>query len=181
MKIMFVLFSIAASAIPALAQTPPAPSEALLHVSTSFDLVVHAPYEKTAPLFGPEGERAWAGKHWNPAFIHPQPAADIEGAVFTIQHGPYKAVWVNTLFDQEARHFQYVYFLPDLMVTVIDVRFKPVNAKSTSVNVVYTRTALSSEGNEHVSAMSEGDKTAGIEWQKAIDEYLAGHKIDPTP
>jgi hypothetical protein len=68
-----------------------------LHLSTSFDLVVHAPYAKTAPLFGPEGERAWAGKHWNPEFIHPQPAADIEGAVFTIQHGPYKAVWVTTL------------------------------------------------------------------------------------
>ena len=179
MKIMFVLFSIAASAIPALAQTPPAPSEGLLHVSTSFDLVVHAPYEKTAPLFGPEGERAWAGKHWNPAFIHPQPAADIEGAVFTIQHGPYKAVWVTTLSDLSARHFQYVFFLPGLMVTVIDVRFKAVNENSTGVNVVYTRTALTPEGNEHVATMSEGDRTAGPEWQKSIDDYLA--EIDRAP
>src|SRR5271166_4025515 len=99
MKAMIVLFGIAASAFPALAQTSPAPPEALMHVSTSFDLVVRAPYAKTAPLFGPEGERAWAGKHWNPEFIHPQPAADIEGAVFTVRHGPVKAVWVNTLFD----------------------------------------------------------------------------------
>jgi hypothetical protein len=49
--------------------------------------MVHAPFAKAAPLFGPEGERAWAGKHWNPEFIHPQPARDVEGAVFTIQHG----------------------------------------------------------------------------------------------
>jgi hypothetical protein len=148
-------------------------------VSTSFDLVVHASYAKTAPLFGPDGERAWAGKHWNPAFIHPQPAADIEGAVFTIQHGPYKAVWVNTLFDLDARHFQYVYFLTDLMVTVIDVRFKPAGADATDVNVVYTRTALTVEGNEHVTEMIKGDKTAGKDWQKALDDYLAGSKADP--
>jgi hypothetical protein len=152
-----------------------------MHVSTSFDLVVHAPYAKTAPLFGPEGERPWAGKHWNPEFLHPQPAADIEGAVFTIQHGPYKAVWVNTLFDLEARHFQYVYFMPDLMVTVIDVRFKPEGADVTGVNVVYTRTALTPEGNEHVAAMSEGDKTAGKDWQKGIDDYLAESNRGPRP
>ena len=53
---------------------------------------------------------------------------DAEGVVFTIQHGPTKAVWVNTLMDTEARHFQYVYFIPEIMVTVIDVRFKLISA-----------------------------------------------------
>jgi len=179
MKAIFLLVAVAASALPALAQTPIAAPESLLHLSNSFDLVVHAPYAKTATLFGPEGERAWAGKHWNPEFIHPQPAADIEGSVFTIQHGPYKAVWVTTLSDLSARHFQYVFFLPGLMVTVIDVRFKAVNENSTGVNVVYTRTALTPEGNEHVATMSEGDRTAGPEWQKSIDDYLA--EIDRAP
>jgi hypothetical protein len=181
MRTITLLVGLAASALPALAQTSIASPEPLMHVSTSFDLVVHAPYAKTAPLFGPEGERPWAGKHWNPEFLHPQPAADIEGAVFTIQHGPYKAVWVNTLFDLEARHFQYVYFMPDLMVTVIDVRFKPEGADVTGVNVVYTRTALTPEGNEHVAAMSEGDKTAGKDWQKGIDDYLAESNRGPRP
>jgi hypothetical protein len=88
---------------------------------------------------------------------------------------------VNTLFDVDARHFQYVYFLPDIMVTVIDVRFKPAGADVTGVNVVYTRTALTPEGNEHVTAMTEGDKTAGKDWQKAIDDYLAAGKADPKP
>jgi|ERR1700677_3187726 hypothetical protein len=181
MKAITLLVGIAASALPALAQTSIAQPESLMHVSTSFDLAVHASYAKTAPLFGPEGERPWAGKHWNPEFIHPQPAADIEGAVFTIQHGPFKAVWVNTLFDLEARHFQYVYFLPDLMVTVIDLRFKSIAADLTGVHVVYTRTALTPEGNEHVAAMSEGDKTAGTEWQKGLDEFLAGTKAGAKP
>jgi hypothetical protein len=125
MNAIHPLIGIAGLAGPALAQNSVERPEPLMHVTTSFDLVVHAPYATTAPLFGPDGERAWAGKNWNPEFIHPQPGTDVEGAVFTITilHGPLKAVWVNTLFDINARHFQYVYFLPDVMVTVIDVRF----------------------------------------------------------
>jgi len=165
----------------ALSQAGPAAPEPCQHVRTSFDLVVHAPYAEAAPLFGPNGERAWAGKHWDPEFIHPQPASpasanDVEGAVFTVRHGSYTAIWVTSIFDVDGRHFQYVYFLPDLMVTVIDVRFKLAGADSTGVNVVYTRTALTPQGNPHVIAMSEGDKSAGKEWQQAIDDYLASRK-----
>jgi hypothetical protein len=147
-----------------------------MHTETAFDLVVHASYSETAPLFGPEGERAWTGKHWDPQFIHPLPARDVEGAVFTIKHGPFNATWVTTVFDMEARHFQYVYFLPDLMVTTINVRFKPVDAASTQVKVIYTRTALTPAGNEHVTAMTDGDQNSGKEWLDAIDAYLAGRK-----
>ena len=150
MKLLTLVTSAACLTGSALGQTPAIEPPTLMHVTTSFDLAVHLPYARAAVLFGPEGERAYAGKHWDPQFIHPQPAADIEGAVFTIQHGPMKAVWVNTLFDKDARHFQYVYFLPDLMVTVIDVRFTQTNPNLTGVHVTYTRTAVALEGNEHV-------------------------------
>jgi hypothetical protein len=146
--------------------------EQMLRVSTRFELEVRADYVRTAPLFGPEGERAWAGGQWNPEFVYPRPARDEQGAVFTIQHGAMQAVWVNTLFDTDARHFQYVYFLAGLMVTVIDVRFTPRGADATGVNVVYTRTALTPEGSRRVEAFSEGDRTAGQEWQEAIDSCL---------
>jgi hypothetical protein len=180
MKFLKLIASAVCMAAPVLAQTPEAQPAPLLHASTSFDLVVHLPYARATALFGPEGERAWAGKHWDPQFIHPQPAADIEGAVFTISHGPMKAVWVNTLFDKDAHHFQYVYFLPDLLVTVIDVRFTQASANVTGVHITYTRTAITPEGNEHVASMSEGDKLAGNDWQQAIDAYLAKSKSATT-
>lgn len=157
----------------ALGQTAPVARETLMHTQSSFELIVHASFAETAPLFGPEGERVWAGKHWDPQFLYPQPAHDSEGAVFTVKHGPVTAVWVNTRFDIEARHFQYVYFLSNLMVTTIDVRFTSLGPDTTRVNVTYTRTAIAPEGNEHVQAMSEGDKSAGGEWQRSIDRYLA--------
>jgi hypothetical protein len=181
MKTILTLLVAASLSTQLLSQATLGPAETCLHTSIGFDIVIHAPYSVTAPLFGPMGERAWSGKHWNPEFIYPRPARDAEGAVFTVRHGPYTAVWVNTLFDLDARHFQYVYFLPDLMVTVIDVRFKPVSEDSTQVDVVYTRTALTPQGNEHVTAMTQADKTSGKEWQQAIDEYLAQSKPARKP
>lgn len=153
-----------------------APVPQLLRTQTAFDIVVHLPYAEAAPLFGPEGERPWAGKHWDPQFIYPQPAHDEQGAVFTIHHGPFTAVWVNTLFDVEARHFQYAYFIPDILVTTIDVRFDTADAASTGVHVVYTRTALAAEGNEHVADFTATDRAAWADWQKAIDSYLDTRK-----
>lgn len=150
-----------------------APTPQLLHTQTAFDIVVHLPYAEAAPLFGPEGERAWAGEHWDPQFVYPQPAHDEQGAVFTIHQGSVTAVWVNTLFDLDGRHFQYVYFIPDIMVTTIDVRFTSTGPASTGVHVAYTRTALTPEGNEHVTAFTATDKMAGQDWQKAIHAYLA--------
>ena len=62
--------------------------------------------------------------------------------VFIIRRGPADEVWVNTLFDVGGHHLHYVYFMADLLVTTVDVRFKPIDASSTQVNVVFTRTAL---------------------------------------
>ena len=162
-------------ATPALGQST-APVPQLLRTQTAFDIVVRLPYAEAAPLFGPEGERPWAGKHWNPQFLYPQPAHDEQGAVFTVHHGPVTGIWVNTLFDLEGRRFIYAYFIPDIMVTTIDVRFTPADAHTTGVHVVYTRTALTSEGNEHVSAFTATDKSAAHDWQQAIDAYLITRK-----
>ncbi len=73
--------------------------QSLAHVSNSFAFTVNAAMRDAAPLFGPEGERVWAGDDWDPQFVFPIPAQDVEGAVFTIRHGEHTAVWVNTLFD----------------------------------------------------------------------------------
>ncbi|HEY2471737.1 MAG TPA: hypothetical protein VGI45_28385 [Terracidiphilus sp.] len=167
------LTAAAAFGVSALSQ-PATPQ--LLRTQTAFELTVRLPYAQAAALFGPEGERAWAGKHWNPQFLYPQAPHDEQNAVFTIQHGPVTAVWVNTLFDLETRHFIYACFLPGIMVSTIDVRFALTDTNTTQVHVVYTRTALAPVGNNHVTAFTEMDKTAAHDWQQAIDTHLASSK-----
>jgi hypothetical protein len=142
------------------------------HVSHSFQFVVGAPLIRTAALFGPEGERCWAGPRWNPEFLHPQPGKDVQGAVFTVQHGPHKSVWVNTLFDTAAGRMQYVAFIPEALVSTVDVRLSPLGSASTRVEVTYVRTALNIAANEDVQAMGKSDAQSGPEWQQAIEKCL---------
>ncbi len=176
MKAISALVAAVGLAAPLLAQTPASSPEQCLHIRTSINFTVNAPYEVTAPLFGPLGERPWVGKIWDPVFVHPQPANDIEGAVFTVYREPNTEVWINTLFDVAQRHFQYVYFLPGLAVTLVDVRFEPIGVDATRVDVVFTRAAITLAGNERVKAMSEIDKNAAPVWQQKIAAYLASVK-----
>jgi hypothetical protein len=62
------------------------------------------------------------------------------------------------------------------MVTTIDVRFTPTTSTSTQVHILYTRTALTPEGNQHVTTFTAKDKTAAHVWQQEIDNYLASRK-----
>jgi hypothetical protein len=141
-----------------------------IHISTSFHFEVPATLSRVALLFGPESERAWAGKHWQPDFLYPQPAKDTEGAVFTVPHGPHKSIWVNTVYDVKGGRMQYVAIIPDIVATVIDVRLTRMNSSQTAVDVTYTRTALDSEANDDVRLLAQDDGVAGPEWQKAIQE-----------
>jgi hypothetical protein len=144
----------------------------LAHVNNSFQFVVHAPFDRTAPLFGPDMERSWSGDHWNPTFLYPQPAKDVQGAIFTVQRGQKTSTWVNTLFDLTQGRMQYVYFIPDTLVTTIDVHLTPVDKTATRVEVTYIRTALEVAANEHVRELGEKDRQSGPEWQQAIETYL---------
>ena len=142
------------------------------HVSHRFQFVVRAPLVRAAVLFGPNGERCWAGPKWNPEFLYPQPGKDAQGAVFTVQHGPHKSVWVNTLFDPAAGRMQYVSFTPETLVTTVEVRLTAVDPSSTNVEVTYARTALDPAANDAVEALGRKDGESGPEWQRAIEECL---------
>jgi hypothetical protein len=146
-----------------------------VHVRTEFELTVRAPYRVAFPLFGPDGERSWAGADWSPQFVYPSPAADVPGTVFTVKHGAHQAVWVNTAFDVQGHHIQYAYFISDVMVTTIDLNFLPLDSASTKVSVTYDRTALSVAANEHVQHFGATDRARVAGWEKAINAYLQKH------
>jgi hypothetical protein len=145
-------------------------------VTNSFQFVVRAPLSRAAPLFGPEGERCWAGQHWNPQFHYPQPGKDIQGAVFTIQNGEHTSVWVNTVFDPAGGRMQYVSFVPGTLVSTVDVWLTVLNPSSTGVKVTYARTALDAAANDHVQAMGRRDRESGPDWQQAIEGCLTAQR-----
>jgi hypothetical protein len=144
------------------------------HTKEKFVFIAHAAMERVAPLFGADEERLWAA-NWEPRFIHPLPAKDAQGMVFTVAHGHRASIWVNTEFDLKNGRVQYVYVIPDALTTVITLRLTP-QGNETGVQVEYDRTALSAEADAHVQHMAEQDRSAGPEWEKAVNEYLEKHK-----
>ena len=143
----------------------------LLHTREQFSLVANAPFEIAWPLFGADRERAWA-PDWEPVFLWPEKAFDKEGMVFIIRQGTKNAVWVNTVFDPTAKRIQYVYIIPDVVVTVITLLLTPA-METTSIDVVYERTALVAAANEIVKDMAMRDRVAGSDWSRQINTHLS--------
>jgi len=140
------------------------------HTEEKFAFTANAPMEQVAPLFGADQERVWA-PGWDPQFVHPLPVTDEEGMVFTVAHGYLRSVWVNTAFDLKAGRVQYVFMIPELLVTRITLQLTAVG-NHTRVEVEYDRTALSAEGDAQVRHLDEQDRGSGPDWEKQVNDYL---------
>ena len=160
------------AAVASLPAQQPSPSEELAHTRTDFHFTANASFEQTAPLFGANEERKWA-PDWKPQFVYPKPAHDQQGMVFQVAHGQMSSTWVNTALDLAAGHIQYAYVLNDAMVTTIDIHLTRESARKTRVSVVYERTALLPDANEHVQHFAKGDEKAGKEWEEQINRYFS--------
>ncbi len=167
-----MLFSAVITSAKAVAQEPAGSSDTPLHTRTEFTFTVAAPFDQVVPLFGANEERKWA-HDWNPQFVYPSPARDKPGMVFKVAHRNLSSVWVNTAFDLTAGHIQYSYVLNDAMAVLIDIHVTREGAQKTGVAVVYDRTALMPEANEHVQHFAKGDEGAGKEWGEAMNAYFA--------
>ncbi len=144
----------------------------LLHTREQFSLLAPAPFDAAWPLFGADGERAWA-PGWEPVFLWPpQMPFDREGMVFKVAGGAGNAVWVNTAFDRAAKRIQYVYVIPDVVVTVITLKFT-AEGHATVIDVIYERTALTDAANDAVRDLAAGDRAAGTEWSRQIERHLS--------
>ena len=150
-------------------------TSAPLHTREQFSIVVKATAEAAWSLFGADGERAWA-PGWDPRFIWPLDPHDREGMVFEIAHDLGTAIWVNTCFDQAAGRVQYVYVIPQIVVTLISLRLVPAGQES-HVHVTYERTALNDSATDRIRALALGDRAAGEEWRAQIDRYLQSNAL----
>jgi hypothetical protein len=173
MNFTHAAFAIAAGlAMVSVALTPQEPATALAHTRTQFHFTAEAAFEQVATLFGADEERKWS-PGWNPQFVYPNPPRDQEGMIFRVEHGQFSSVWVNTALDLAAGHIQYVYVVNEAMATLIDIHLTRNGAMKTGVTVVYERTALTPEANEHVAHFAKQDEGAGTEWSHGINGYFA--------
>lgn len=174
MRQLLIFFASISLTFEAFGSGQPVPeSTRPVHISTTFRFDVDAPFTKAASLFGPQSEKSWAGEAWNPTFLYPQPGKDTPGAVFTVANGSHTGTWVNTRYDEARGEMQYVAVIPQIVVSIIDVKLTLVSATKTRVDVRYTRTALDAAANHHVSELARHDAASGPEWSNAIRKMLS--------
>jgi len=141
------------------------------HTERAFEFIVKLPMEAAAPLFGADKERSWA-PGWEPTFFWPADTRDRQGMVFTVNHAKNIAVWIAPVYDLAAGLIQYVYVIPDVMVTLITLKLTPQD-KWTHVAVQYERTALNASARDILLQMADHDGRSGPEWEKQVNDYLA--------
>ncbi|MBI5931012.1 MAG: SRPBCC family protein [Chloroflexi bacterium] len=142
-------------------------------ISHTHTLEFTASAEQLFPLFTPVKEKLWLA-HWEfTPLYHDTEFLEEAGAVFKTQHGDQpEEFWVMADYDPQQYLVQYVRFLPDLLVTTIQIQCESLG-NQTRARVTYTRTGLSEAGNvklAHVTAEAYREQMAF--WQKAIEHYL---------
>jgi hypothetical protein len=76
------------------------------HESAARTLSLRHSADASFPMFGPLGERAWAGDDWQPEVLWSDAPGDREGMVFRQK----SEIWVNVHLDATARVAEYVRF-----------------------------------------------------------------------
>ncbi len=123
--------------------------------------------EQTMMLFTAEGERAWAGKAWDPRYPSPE-RRDGPGAVFTTGHAGHNTTWV--MVDHRPGCVRYARVTEGVTagtVTVEVVADSDVDAdadadadgQATRVRVTYDLTALSAAGERWLAEFDAGYST----------------------
>jgi hypothetical protein len=131
------------------------------------------------PLHGFRDEQAWA-VGWNPEMIYPADGAAVEGAVFAVRRGGAEEVWVLVDWDPQALRAGYVHVTSARDVTEIRIRVSGPDSGPSRVEVTYTWTGLSSEGNEFVEQQTDEYFDEWMsDWEEEMAHYLrTGKKFE---
>jgi len=143
------------------------------HIVRSHGIEIQAEPDVVFPLFTPLGEKKWV-EGWEPVPHHPRSGEATEGAVFTTRAaGEPATVWAIVAFDPQTRHAKYLRVTPGSRVAWVEVRCEEATPGTTRVQVTYTFTALSEEGNRYVSDFTEARYREYIDsWKEAIHKFL---------
>jgi len=140
--------------------------------SGGFELPCSA--ETAFPFFSPEGERRWVDG-WDPQPVFPaaRDVAFATNAVFRLEMGGERSVWVVLNVDRSSRVAEYVYVVADSRVARVRVEVAEAGAQRSAVAVSYTITALSEAGKDFVRQFTEEAYAEKMrDWQRRVTEAL---------
>jgi hypothetical protein len=160
-----------------VASTESPPFEAV-HLEKTQTIRFGAPMERVFPMFTPEGERQWV-PGWDPRYLPCERRDLARGTVFTTHLAGEYTLWIVARVDLDRHEVEYARTVPGSRTGLVRVRCsRQCQSKSgalagTDVEVTYTLTALSEEGNALLRKLETGGFDAMMRhWEADVARAL---------
>ncbi|HEY7409135.1 MAG TPA: SRPBCC family protein [Vicinamibacteria bacterium] len=143
-----------------------------MRVSRSYTQSISGPPEAVFPLLCPVRETEWV-PGWRYRMVYSRSGVAEKGCVFTTpHHGAVETTWLVVDYEPP-RRIRFVRVTAGATAVEIEIQVAPRDAGS-AVDVRYTHTALSDEGDALVAAMTEDGWRRDMErWERAMNHFLA--------
>ena len=142
-------------------------------MTREYQQTIHTTPEKIFPLLCPVREADWLDG-WQYNMIYSKSGLVEEGAVFSTPcEGEEDTVWVVTKHDPKTYLIEFVRFTHRSRTCVLKVAVKSKDGNSSYVDVSYTYTGITPEGNDFLNHFTE-DAFLGavIFWEKSMNYFL---------
>lgn len=138
-----------------------------LHQHLSGEFTLPLDIDSAYPLFTPAGETLWV-PDWQPQYFQPADGHTSAGMVFSTGHGGETTLWTLADYDPAAHGYRYIRVTPGSRFVQVQVSCQPVDAANTRVQVSYTLTGLSEDGNTAIREFAAGYDAMLAEWRSLI-------------
>jgi len=145
----------------------------------SYTQVINASPETIFPLLCPVRETEWL-QDWEYRMIYSLSGLAEPGAVFsTSHHEEEDTIWVVTKHDKDSATVEFTRFTPFNRTCVLEIKVSARDSESSYVNISYTYTGLSSEGNKFIAHYDKKDFDANMKfWEDSMNYFIkTGNKL----
>jgi hypothetical protein len=106
--------------------------------------------------------------------IHSESGLAEEGCIFTTPgDGEEDTVWVISLYDKARRKIDFTRFTPGSRTCVLKVAVTPKGSTESNVEITYTYTAITEEGNAWIDNFTEDAFHAAVTfWERSMNHFL---------
>lgn len=147
----------------------------------SYRQTIHGAPGRVFELLCPVREAEWL-HGWDYRIVYSQSGFAEEGCVFASRaDGGEETLWLITLRDESNRKIEFTRFTPGSRVARLNIRVKEDAAHESLVDISYTFTALTEQGNDFIDGFTrEKFESAMKFWEDSMNYYLrTGEKLLP--
>ena len=146
-------------------------------VTRSYRQTINAVPGVMFPLLCPVRETEWLDG-WKYEMIHSESGIAEEGCVFsTPGDGEADTTWVISRHDKEKQLVEFVRFTPNSRTCVLKVAVTPKGKDKSNVEISYTYTGLTANGNAWIDTFTEDTFLEAVKfWEKSMNHFLGTGK-----